>query len=191
MIRSHADDTQEFVRVTRAAPRDRAPSRRSRRWAPIGLVIVIALAGCWRAAGSARLDESENRSSVTLVSPGRIYLHLPRRLCLTTSRVGDTVTTAVTRENWIVESNTMGLRPDSSLPNGVRAFLRINRVGRSDTQSLGIGFVVDSFGLAGRYGRATMSAIEVDPEKVDAGGSDRCYSADLVSEIRDTLRFRY
>jgi hypothetical protein len=156
-----------------------------------------ALAICDCAAPPQRRATAARDTRTTLtVAPGTLEFALPRPVCDSGVRVGDTVTTSVTRPVPQLDHNLYSIGRDTTVPANLRAFLRVSRVGSATGRRwFAVDFAVDSFALDGRQGQATVSPLLVDPEAVStsepAGGAMiQCYRARLTGQITSALVLR-
>jgi hypothetical protein len=193
----HVRSSLTRMRVSDASPRIlavvmRLPSRNA-------LVLVGGIFAGSACGGSAkRLAAVAAQSQAALtVPPGTFEFALPRAICDSGSRVGDTVTTRVTRPS-LPEVNrglvSIGGR-DSTVPDGLKAFLRVSRVGASNTRLFPVEFAVDSFALDRLRGEVVVSWVGPDPEAVNtrrsaAGTMIQCYGGAVTGQISSALVLR-
>ena len=141
-----------------------------------------------RPAGSAM-----DMHSTIAIPAGTFQFALPRPICDSDARVGDTVTTQVTRPSLPeIDHGVISIGRDTTVPANLKALLKVSQVGSATGRGwFPVDFTVDAFILNGRRGHVATSRLRADPEAVNAtlpgGRMVQCYRARLTGETTSEL----
>jgi hypothetical protein len=166
--------------------------------APLFVAVLFGVA-CAH-AGSQRMETAQpaHESTVT-IAPGELYFVLPRRVCTSVKHVGDTVTAVVWRARPSVRAGIIGIAPDPSIPDSLRAVMRVVRVDLDSTDmSSPIQFAVERFSLGALRGSAATTNPSPDGGRVSRPSTralisvERCFEQgrSLAGGLTDQLVLR-
>lgn len=154
-----------------------------------------ALSGSACAPAAQRPAASATKIHSTMAVPaGTFQFALPRAICDSDARVGDTVTTQVIRPSLPeIDHGIISIGRDTTVPANLKALLRVSQVGSATGRGgwFPVDFTVDAFILNGRRGHVAISRLRADPEAVNAtvpgGRMVQCYRARLTGETTSEL----
>jgi hypothetical protein len=159
-------------------------------------ILILAagtLIGCASAPAAQRPLKPDTDQAATITIPaGTFQFSLPRAICDSDARVGDTVTTRVTRPTNEIDRGMISIGRDTTVPAELKAVLRVSQVGPATGDAwFPVVFAVDAFVLDGRRGQVVISRLRIDPEAVhakeSAGKMVHCYRARLTGETTSAL----
>lgn len=166
----------------------------------VGRALLGVTAAIAAVTGCAPHALSQNGTTVAMasvtISPGTFDYALPRAICYPGARVGDTVTTLLTRPISVLDRGLYYVVRDTTVPADLKAFLRVSRVGAATKRNVfRVDFDVDSFAFGAGRGHVAVTGLLPDPERVHSTLlADRsfvdCYGAQLRGVTKSALVLR-
>lgn len=166
---------------------------------PLSLATLFG-AACSRASSrTVMAAAAPARDSIVTVTPGELYYVLPRRVCTSMKHVGDTVTTIVWRAHQDVRGGMVGFSPDPSIPDSLRATMRVVRVYVDSADAASpIQFAVERFSLGALNGSAATTNASAEPAQASRASTralinvERCFERglSLAGGLMDSLVLR-